>query len=411
MFFFLNWGSKWKYNVKEGGLRVEKLCPECGGRGKFFEVIPTKYFSIFWIPVAPTESKKPLLECPNCHERFYIQQADYLSAINDLGQSKTKHNKVIHLPQDSIDAYIVQCDNCGQKLKVPKNDRMLKVTCPSCKNTFHFQKGEKVQEAIEITLEKKATFIDPHSKSKASEKTWWRKHSYSLIGAAIIWGIIICFLLWPENKPQVEIPSIVPPSPPQTSSALDPKVTKLKPTPTEKPQKESSTFPVVPVEPINPKRLPNGSSPFGPGIRSGLSTLTVDNGTDTDAFIQVMRLMDKEQYMRRFYIQSKSKWTEKRLPPGQYVIKIAFGKDWNPKYRKQTTTVQQRTHLFNFQRSYSKTEPFEIKETTSIEQTEDGQQSKTKFTEMSITLHKVPLGNFKTYGISEEEFMETLSDF
>jgi hypothetical protein len=350
--FFLNWGSQWKYNPKEGGLRVEKLCPECGMRGKFFEVIPTKYFSIFWIPVAPTESKKSLLECPNYHERFYIQQSDYLSAIKDVAKSKPKYNKIIDLPQDSIEICIVPCDNCGQKLKIPKNDWRLKVTCSSCKNTFHFQKGEKVHEAIAITLKKKATSIDLHIKSESSKRIWWQKNLYSLIGAAIIWGIIICFLLWPGHKPQVEIPSVIPPSPPRASSALDPKVTKLKPAPTEKPQKEYSPLQVVPVEPVNPKRLPNGSSPFGPGIRSGHSTLTVDNGTDTDAVVKVIRFMDSEQKVRNFYIHNGRKWTEKGLPPGQYVIRVAFGRDWNSKSNK-----------FNFHRSFSETGVLEFTET------------------------------------------------
>jgi hypothetical protein len=73
--------------------------------------------------------------------------------------------------------------------------------------------------------------------------------------------------------------------------------------------------------------------------------------------------------------------------------------DWNSKSRK-----------FNFRRSYSETEPFEITETTTVRQTEDGRLNETQFTKMSITLHKVPLGNFKIHEISEEEFMMTLAD-
>ena len=66
------WGSKWKYKVKPNGLRVRKLCPECHTHGQFFEVIPTKYFTAYWIPLLPTDTKKSVLECPNCHEHVYI---------------------------------------------------------------------------------------------------------------------------------------------------------------------------------------------------------------------------------------------------------------------------------------------------------------------------------------------------
>jgi ribosomal protein L33 len=78
--FFVSWGSKWEYKTKENGLIIDKYCPECNRYGEFFEVIPTKYFTLFWIPIFPTETKKALLECPNCHERFYIQSSDYYSA-------------------------------------------------------------------------------------------------------------------------------------------------------------------------------------------------------------------------------------------------------------------------------------------------------------------------------------------
>ena len=144
---FIAWGSKWQYKVKKNGLRVEKMCPECDKRGAFFEVIPTKYFTLFWVPTASTETKKPLLECPNCHERFYIQQSDYLSAIKQLSKTTQKRDNVIYMPHSKeIDSggCIVPCENCGQKLRVPQKDKMLKITCPSCKNIFYFKNGEKI---------------------------------------------------------------------------------------------------------------------------------------------------------------------------------------------------------------------------------------------------------------------------
>jgi hypothetical protein len=70
--FFIIWGSKWKYEKKPGGMVVNKFCPNCKRQEDMFEVIPKKYFTLYWIPLFSTEQKDPLLECPNCHEKFYI---------------------------------------------------------------------------------------------------------------------------------------------------------------------------------------------------------------------------------------------------------------------------------------------------------------------------------------------------
>lgn len=134
------------------------------------------------------------------------------------------------------------------------------------------------------------------------------------------------------------------------------------------------TKPFAPIEPINPKSLPLGASPFGRGIVSGHSTLTVDNGTDTDAVVKVIRFKDREQHVRNFYIHQGKKWTAKKIPPGRYVLRVAFGKDWNSK-----------SHMFNFCQSFSESEVFDIAETTSVRQTEEGQLAETQFTELSIT--------------------------
>ena len=142
---FFVWGSKWQHKIKKNGLRIHKFCPECDSRGEFFEVIPSKYFTLFWIPLSKTRTKKPLLECPHCHERFYIQQHDYMNAIHKL--STVNQNKQLHVPQEdhSSGHYTVnQCQNCEQKLRIPIKKKPLKITCPSCKNIFHFQNGKKV---------------------------------------------------------------------------------------------------------------------------------------------------------------------------------------------------------------------------------------------------------------------------
>jgi hypothetical protein len=142
-------------------------------------------------------------------------------------------------------------------------------------------------------------------------------------------------------------------------------------------------------EPLNPKRLRNGSSPFGPGTRLGNSILTVENGTDTDAFVRVIRFLNGEQLTRNFYIIAGKSFIAREVPPGDYVLRIAFGKDWNESARG-----------FNYRRLFSETQHFEIREETS----EDEDATRIRYSRMSITLHKVLNGNFESHPISEEEF-------
>ena len=140
---FIAWGSKWKYKVKKNGLCVNKMCPECDQNGDFFEVIPTKYFTLFWIPLASTETKKALLECPYCHERFYIQSSDYYAAnkqANVIVMPPPIKKKMIP-PKKEI-SFIFKCEECSQKLRVPQKKETIAVHCPKCNNSFRVKNGK-----------------------------------------------------------------------------------------------------------------------------------------------------------------------------------------------------------------------------------------------------------------------------
>jgi hypothetical protein len=143
------------------------------------------------------------------------------------------------------------------------------------------------------------------------------------------------------------------------------------------------------IEPLNPKRLPTGAAPFGPGTRSGNSILTVENGTDTDALVRVIRFLNGEQLTRNFYIIAGKSFSAREVPPGDYVLRIAFGKDWNESARG-----------FNYRRLFSETQHFEMREETS----EDEAATRIRYSRMSITLHQVVNGNFASHPISEEAF-------
>jgi hypothetical protein len=150
---------------------------------------------------------------------------------------------------------------------------------------------------------------------------------------------------------------------------------------------------IEPLEPVNPNRLPIGSSPLGSGIRSGHSSLSVVNGTDNDALVRVIRVGVYEQLVRNFYVPANRTFTAEELPAGSYVMRVAFGRDWNETQKR-----------FNFRRSFTETQQFQVTERVSSEQVSGGRRITTHYSKISITLHKVTDGNFASKQISEEDF-------
>jgi uncharacterized protein (TIGR03000 family) len=131
-----------------------------------------------------------------------------------------------------------------------------------------------------------------------------------------------------------------------------------------------------------------GLAPWGPGLREGYSVLTVENGTATDAVVRVVQLGGKGQLVRNFYIPSGKQLTAEEVPAGRYVLRVAFGKDWDSDARKFTAA-----------RSFSETEAFDI----SQEETAEG----VRYTRLRVTLHKVIGGNFRSDPITEDDFLRS----
>src|SRR5262249_44140966 len=121
----------------------------------------------------------------------------------------------------------------------------------------------------------------------------------------------------------------------------------------------TETQPVAPAthvlseetEPSNPRRLPSCSSPLGRGIREGLSTLTIENGTELDAFVKVFKVSGGRLLIRNLFIVAGKTCTSDSVPAGEYVLLTAFGKDWDASTKK-----------FNFRRSFAETQRFEVTE-------------------------------------------------
>ena len=59
-----------------------------------------------------------------------------------FGSKRKSAEKFSKLNQSEQD--IFQCESCGQKLRFPIKKELLKITCTSCKNSYHFQNGIRV---------------------------------------------------------------------------------------------------------------------------------------------------------------------------------------------------------------------------------------------------------------------------
>ena len=136
---------------------------------------------------------------------------------------------------------------------------------------------------------------------------------------------------------------------------------------------------------VRPSTAPNGSpwptsgsyvNGYKKSHTNGLSKVTVDNSrNDSDVFVKLVFLDSAQAYsVRVFFIPAHSSYTVNNVRVGNYDVR----------------------YLNLSSGGISRTEPFLLEE----RETSNGRQ----YSEITMTLYKVPRGNMKTYDISEEEF-------
>ena len=152
--------------------------------------------------------------------------------------------------------------------------------------------------------------------------------------------------------------------------------------------------PIPSGPPTNLRRLPAGYSPLGDPQIFGKSELTIENGTDLDALVKVMMLIDgRPSLVRNFYVPAQTNWTEQSMPKGSFILRIAHGLDFDLQGRR-----------FTARRSFAESMPFDLLEREWTEQNDGRTYRKTSFSRKRITLHKVINGNFHTEPIDEARF-------
>jgi len=162
--------------------------------------------------------------------------------------------------------------------------------------------------------------------------------------------------------------------------------------------RNSYSKPIVVEEPVyveskyKGNQLSNGSSPFdacfGKGIYSGKATLTIKNGSKSDAIVCLYSI-SRGRTIRNKYVRKNSNFTMNNIAQGDYKIRVFYGNDWNPTLENTCGTKGS----FESDVSFS-----EFDGQHYFEDSYDG------YTVATITLYSVAGGNASTSEISQSDF-------
>jgi len=201
----------------------------------------------------------------------------------------------------------------------------------------------------------------------------------------------LAFLVWVFSVYGQDQPPASPlpyqPQPPNTysdSSQQNPTSDHNAPENTRPYRAESPLMPATVVY-TRPSTAPNGNawpnvagyvSGYGQLSHNGLSSVTVDNSqNDSDVFLKLVSLNESEAYpVRHVYIPAFGKFTLDTVTAGNYDIRYRDLGNGN----------------------LSRSEQFNLEET----KTDDG----TRYSNLTMTLYKVPNGNTQTYDLAESDF-------
>ena len=118
---FIIFGLRSKTNAVEGGAQREHFCSQCGQNRVFRESRRKDYISLYFVLLIPVSAGDTVMSCSVCDSNYILKEGD------------ARHAAVQQLPDVKT---LVRCVHCQGKMRVPKVDRALIVTCPLCSEKF-----------------------------------------------------------------------------------------------------------------------------------------------------------------------------------------------------------------------------------------------------------------------------------
>ena len=140
--------------------------------------------------------------------------------------------------------------------------------------------------------------------------------------------------------------------------------------------------------------MPTGTDLLTVDGNTGLSDLTVNNGTSQDAVVKLVSSADNRAY-RVVYVRANDVWTIEKVAQGTYWLLVLQGSGW----RFDQERFQDGVSYREFEK------PLTFIETRTSSPTSNGDtQIETHWSKETITLHKVTGGNARTHPIAQEAF-------
>lgn len=82
MFFIFGWGHR---NVKNFGQTLVQKCPVCSHTSHYSLVRTRDWFTLFFIPIFPYETKY-YLECPVCKNAFELENENNIEKLKEIAE-------------------------------------------------------------------------------------------------------------------------------------------------------------------------------------------------------------------------------------------------------------------------------------------------------------------------------------
>lgn len=133
------------------------------------------------------------------------------------------------------------------------------------------------------------------------------------------------------------------------------------------------------------RRPANGAELEAPSLQLGLGTLTVVNGTDSDAAVKLIP-MHSNQAVRFVYVHANDRWTIEGVPEGTFRLRFTQGRDWDAISKVFRRNVSYR----EFDR------PLDYVEIITV--------GGVRYQTHEVTLQHVPSGNAPTRSVQASEF-------